>query len=271
VKPDAEHKAIVESLRRADDSLVLLGNVAGRHGAAGAVRALAVTIAALTDSNVGSLSEGANSAGAHLAGLLPHRAQGGKDRLAPGLNAANMLDATLDAVVLVNIEPDVDIRACDNAVDKLSKQGFVIALTPFVSDAILAAADLLLPIGTFAETSGTYVNIAGTWQSFGGVASPVGESRPAWKVLRVLGNLLDVPDFDYVTSEDVRDDIVRQLGEFQVEIESDKEQVFPRPNGEDALSAEIDIPLYSADSLVRRATALQLTATARRAARGNKS
>lgn len=271
VKPGAEHKAIAQSLRRADDSLVLLGNVAGRHGAAGAVRALAATIAALTDSIVGSLSEGANSAGAHLAGVLPHRARGGKVRPTPGLNAANMLDATLDAVVLVNIEPDADIHACENAVGKLSKQGFVIALTPFVSDAILEAADLLLPIGTFAETSGTYVNVAGTWQSFGGVASPVGESRPAWKVLRVLGNLLDAPDFDYVTSEDVRDDIVSQLGDSKSEIKSAEGQVYSKPNGEDAPSAEIDIPLYSADSLVRRATALQLTAAARHAAQGDAS
>ena len=86
---------------------------------------------------------------------------------------------------------------------KLARQKFVVALTPFVSDALLEAADLLLPIGTFAETSGSYVNVAGTLQSFGGVANPVGESRPAWKVLRVLGNLVEAEGFDYVTSEDV--------------------------------------------------------------------
>ena len=89
----------------------------------------------------------------------------------------------------------------------------MVALTPFVSDALLEAADLLLPIGTFAETSGTYVNVEGTWQSFGGVANPVGESRPAWKVLRVLGNLVEADGFDYVTSEDVLAECREQVGE----------------------------------------------------------
>ncbi len=120
-----------------------------------------------------------------------------------GLHAGAMLDATLDATLLLNIEPDADFHAADDAVAKLAKQEFVVALTPFVSDALLEAADLLLPIGTFAETSGTYVNVEGTWQSFSGVANPVGEARPAWKVLRVLGNLVDADGFDYVTSEDV--------------------------------------------------------------------
>ncbi len=92
-------------------------------------------------------------------------------------------------------------------------QEFVVALTPFVSDALLECCDLLLPMGTFAETSGTYVNIEGTWQSFAGVATPVGEARPGWKILRVLGNLVDAPGFEYVTSEDVLAEFREQLGE----------------------------------------------------------
>ena len=267
VKAGDDHAAVAKSLADADNALILLGNIAGRHGAYSAVRALAAVIAELTGAKLGNVSEGANSAGAQLAGLLPHRGQGGKARSEAGLDAAAILSGSLDVVVLVNIEPDADIHASADAVAKLSKQAFVVALTPFVSDALLAAADLLLPIGTFAETSGTYINVAGTWQSFGGVASPVGQSRPAWKVLRVIGNLVDAAGFDYESSEDVRDELMAQLGDVVPNNQHAGSGKIAKPNGEDDPAAEIDTPLYSVDGMVRRANALQLTPEARRAAR----
>ena len=248
-------KAVVAALRKADKALVLLGNIAARHQAYSTVRALAAKIANLGEAKLGTLSPGANSAGLCLAGLLP---KGDKD-----LNAASILDHSLDAVVLLNVEPDADLLATDNPVDKLKKQQFVVALTPFASESLLEAADLLLPIGTFAETSGTYVNVAGTWQSFTGVASPVGEARPAWKVLRVLGTLLEVGDFDYLTSAEVRGELEAELGEVVPESYAGKTRP-AKLNGEDAPDAEIDIPIYSVDGLVRRARALQLTAAARK-------
>ncbi len=266
VKAGDGHAAVARSLADADDALILLGNIAGRHGAYSAVRALAAVIAELTGAKLGNVSEGANSAGAQLAGLLPHRGQGGNARSGAGLDAAAMLNEPLDVVVLVNIEPDADIHASADAVSRLSKQAFVVALTPFVSDALLAAADLLLPIGSFAETSGTYVNVAGTWQSFAGVASPVGQARPAWKVLRVIGNLVDAAGFDYATSEDVRDELIGQLGDVAPNNQYTGSGKIAQPNGEDEPSAEIDTPLYSIDGMVRRANALQFTPEARRAA-----
>ena len=175
-----------------------------------------------------------------------------------------MLDEALDAVMLVNIEPDADLLATPDAVEKLSKQGFVVALTPFVSDALLEAADLLLPIGTFAETAGTYVNVEGVWQSFGGIANPVGEARPAWKVLRVLGTLLEADGFDYVTSEDVLSELQAQLGDVSPNAYAGKTKP-AKLDGEDSPDAEIDTAIYSIDGLVRRATALQLTNAARQA------
>ena len=271
VKAGEEHKRIAASLKDAENGLVLLGNIAGRHLATGAVRALAACIADRTGAKLGALSEGSNTAGAHLAGVLPHRAKGGARRGKPGLDAASMLNASLSAVMLVNVEPDADLSACDDAVGKLAKQEFVVALTPFVSDALLESADLLLPIGTFAESSGTYVNVAGTWQSFSGVATPVGESRPAWKVLRVIGNLIEVPDCDYVTSEDVRDEIAGQLGEVTPDNSYAGKNKIAKPNGADAPSAERDTPIYSVDALVRRATALQLTPAATRATGENEA
>jgi NADH-quinone oxidoreductase subunit G len=248
-------KGIAAALKKADNALVLLGNIAGRHEAFATVRALAADIASAAGAKLGTLSPGANSAGLSLAGVLPDAGS--------GLHAGTMLEESLDAVVLLNIEPDADMFSVDGAVEKLGKQEFVVALTAFDSTALRNAADLLLPVGTFAETSGTYVNVAGTWQSFAGVADPVGQSRPAWKVLRVLGNLIEAPGFDYVTSEDVRNELSAKLGDVEPSSYSGKTRP-AKLNGEDAPEAEIDVPIYSVDALVRRATALQLTVAAKK-------
>jgi NADH-quinone oxidoreductase subunit G len=256
----AAMEPVAAELRNADKALVLLGNIAARHEAFSVVRSLTAGIAADAGATLGTLSPGANSAGLSLAGVRP--------RTTAGLHAGAMLSETLDTTLLLNIEPDKDLLASSDAVDKLADDGFVIALTPFDSAALRAGADLLLPVGTFAESSGTCVNVAGTWQSFGGVATPVGEARPAWKVLRVLGNLTDAPGFNYVTSQDVRDELAEQLGTVSGD-NSYAGSVTDAPlNGEDSPDAEIDTPIYSVDPLVRRAPALQMTPAAKRAAQG---
>ena len=266
VTPTAAQSAVAGSLEQAGRGLVLLGNVAGRHGAYSAVRALSAALAGLTGVALGSLSEGANSAGLSLVGALPHRGNGSSPRGTPGLDAAAQLGSRLDATVLLNVEPDADLSATGDVSAKLAGHGFVIALTPFDSGALRESADLLLPIGTFAETSGTFVNVAGTVQRFEGIANPVGEARPAWKVLRVLGNLTDAPDFDYITSEDVYAEVAATLEDARADNSYGRESAVNKPNGEDAPAAEIDVPLYSVDSVVRRARALQLTPEARRSA-----
>ncbi len=265
VTPSDAQKRIAASLNDAEDALVLLGVIAGGHAAYSAVRALAAAIADATGAKLGIITKGPNAAGASLAGLLPHRTVGGASRETAGLDVASMVDSDLDAVVLVNVEPDCDIYATSDASEKLAKQNFVVALTPFVSEALLDAADLLLPIGTFAETSGTYVNAAGTWQSFGGVANPVGESRPCWKVLRVLGNLTDAEGFDYVTSEDILAEFKSVLGDVDAGAYKSGGKL-PKPNGADAPADEVDTSIYAVDGVVRRAKALQLTLSAKRAA-----
>jgi NADH-quinone oxidoreductase subunit G len=265
VTPNDAQQRIAASLKDSDDALILLGAIAGSHAAYSAVRALASAIADATGAKLGLITSGPNTAGAQLAGVLPHRDVGGESRGTVGQGVAAMLDSDLDAVVLVNVEPDVDIHVVVGAAQKLAKTKFVVALTPFVSDALLEVADLLLPIGTFAETSGTYVNAAGTWQSFGGAANPVGESRPCWKVLRVLGNLTDAEGFDYVTSEDILAEFKSVLGDVDAGSLRPGGRI-AKPNGEDSPANEIDTPLYSGDSLVRRASALQQTLAAKRAA-----
>ena len=263
ISADDEQKRIAASLKEADEALVLLGVIAGGHAAYSAVRALASAIAEATGAKLGFITSGPNSVGAHLAGVLPHRSIGGATRKNTGRDVAAMVDGDLDAVVLVNVEPDADLHAISGASRKLAQHDFVVALTPFVSESLLEVADLLLPIGSFAESSGTYINAAGTWQSFGGVANPVGESRPCWKVLRVLGNLTDAEGFDYVTSEDILAEFKTTLGEVGAGVYKAGDKL-PKPNGADAPANEIDLPIYSVDGLVRRASALQLTMSAKR-------
>jgi len=266
VKPSAAQKRIAASLAAAEQAQVLLGLIAGRHQAWSALRALAAAISHLTGAHFGVLSEGPNAAGASLAGVQPHRGAGGYSRKASGLNAGEMLDESLDAVLLFGVEPDRDICSTDDAVKKLAGQKFVAALTSFDSEALQEAADLLLPIGTFAESAGTYVNCEGRWQSFNGIANPIAEARPGWKVLRVLGNLLDADNFDYQTSEEIRDELAGLLGDMQPDNQYTGKKAIGKVDGADDPAARIDIPIYDTDAMVRRATALQLTPEAQRSA-----
>jgi NADH-quinone oxidoreductase subunit G len=266
VKPTKEQKRIAAVLAAAERPLVFCGLSATRHKAAAAVRALVSAIADLTGARFGTLSDGANSAGAHLAGVLPHRGPGGVVRSKSGLDADAMLKAALDVVVLFGIDPEFDISCTNDAVADLEAHKFVVALTPFQTESLESAADLLLPIGTFAETSGTFVNCEARWQSFNGIANPVGEARPGWKVLRVLGNLLDAENFDYQTSAQIRDELVEVLGEISPDNAYKSDKAIDDFGIADATDQRIDVPIYQVDSVVRRATALQLTPEAKRTA-----
>ncbi|RLA32646.1 MAG: NADH-quinone oxidoreductase subunit G [Gammaproteobacteria bacterium] len=266
VKPTKEQKHIAAVLAAAERPLVFCGLSATRHKAAAAVRALASAIADFTGARFGALSDGANSAGAHLAGVLPHRGPGGVVRSEPGLDADTMLKAAMDVVVLFGIDPEFDISCTNDAVAELEAHKFVVALTPFQTESLESAADLLLPIGTFAETSGTFVNCEARWQSFNGIANPVGEARPGWKVLRVLGNLLDAENFDYQTSAHIRDELVAALGEISPDNAYKSDKAIDDFGIADAADQRIDVPIYQVDSVVRRATALQLTPEAKRTA-----
>jgi NADH-quinone oxidoreductase subunit G len=263
VEPTDAQREVARFLAEAGDGLVLVGVLAARDADFAAIGALSAAIAHMTGTRIGYLSEGSNTAGAHLAGLLPHRRAGGVARESTGLNAGRMLNEPLDTLLLLNVEPGYDHAAGRDAVDRLAAQpGFVAALSPFASPDLLQGADLLLPVGTFAETSGTYVNCEGRWQSFGGVASALGEARPAWKVLRVLGNLLNLDGFEYLTSEAVRDELKEQLGEIV------PDNAYKGTGSVERATESFgsnDIPIYAVDAVVRRAVALQLTPAAVRA------
>jgi NADH-quinone oxidoreductase subunit G len=145
----------------------------------------------------------------------------------------------------------------------LKSAGFVVALSPYLSPALADHADVVLPVGTFAETAGTFVNCEGRWQSFGGVAAPVGASRPAWKVLRVLGNLLNVPDFDFNSAEEICAAVRAVATTVQPDNTVAVTAIPPAMTAADIVISDLEVPMYGADGIVRRAAALQMTREAR--------
>lgn len=238
---------------------VLLGAQAMNHPDAAAIRALAQKIAAAAETSVSYLTEGANAAGAWIAGAVPHREMGGKPVTSPGLDAQAMWLQPRKGYILLNVEPDLDCANSVAAYDALKKAECVVALSLFANPVLMEHAHVILPIAPFTETSGTYVNAAGQWQTFKGVATPYGESRPAWKALRVMGNLLHLEGFDYTSTEEVLRDIsVSSVSESNKA--EKKAQTYPAlmTLGEKhSLSRIGSIPIYAGDSLVRRAKALQ--------------
>jgi len=254
-------KAIAASLLSGERKAILLGNAAAQHPQASRLLALANWIGAQTGASVGYLTEAANSVGAQLVGAQPKNG---------GLNAGQMLGADgaspLKACVLLNVEPALDAANAAAASAALNAAEMVVVLTPFKT-AAHDVADVLLPISPFTETSGSFVNAEGRVQSFHGVVKPLGETRPAWKVLRVLGNTLGLKGFDFETSEEVRAEALGDVATIAARLSNagtPAAAAATAPNGlEPKFERVADVPIYSTDSLVRRATSLQLTADAR--------
>jgi NADH-quinone oxidoreductase subunit G len=267
-QPTDSHRAVAQQLGDGSRRMILLGALAQRDPAFADLRLVAGALAELTGATLGYLPDGGNSVAACLAGVLPHRALGGRAAQPAGLNVADMFAARLKSYILLGgIEPSLDIAA-PAALEALKAAEFVVALSPYGT--AKEFAHVILPVGTFAETSGTYVNLEGRWQSVPGAATPVGESRPAWKVLRVLGNLLNLPGFDYTSSDQITDEVRKQLEAapaFALKAAARTLQSkFALAAGEGGVSR--DVPIYSIDALVRRSSALQATLEARGGSRG---
>ncbi|MEY4357160.1 MAG: hypothetical protein RL469_486 [Pseudomonadota bacterium] len=260
VKIDDAHRRAAAALGNGSRRAVWLGALAQRHSRYADLRALAGELAKLTGATLGLLAEGGNAAGAWLAGAVPHRAAAGAVT-ASGCDANSMLTRGLRAYVTVGAIESSDFVDGELANRAFGQAACVIALTPFDDPALRRHAHVLLPIGTFAETSGTFVNLEGRWQSFTAAAKAPGETRPGWKVLRVLGNLLDCDGFDYQSSEDVREELRRAV------LAAGVEPTFVSAHTVESLQGAAvtdDVPMYAVDALVRRAPALQATIVARR-------
>lgn len=248
---------IAQALRGGKQTAILLGNLAANHPHASTLRGLAQRIAQKIGATVGMMTEGANSAGAWLAGAVPHRGPAAA-KVKPGLDAQAMLHQARKAYLLMNVEPDLDCANSMVAIKALENAEFVVSLSQFKNPILEKHADVILPIAPFTETSGTFVNAAGNFQTFKGVANPVGESRPAWKVLRVLGNLFQLNEFEYQSAQDVRDEIDALIDKLEFTANASS-PVSEKHTKEVAtgLTRLGEIPIYAVDSLVRRAKALQ--------------
>ncbi|WP_298232909.1 NADH-quinone oxidoreductase subunit NuoG [uncultured Azohydromonas sp.] len=249
-------RAVAESLLSGHNKAVLLGNAAAQHPQASTLLKLAGWIAEHTGAKVGYLTEAANTVGAQVVGALPKQG---------GLNAGQMLSQPMKALLLLNTEPVWDAADAAAATAALEGSGLVVALTAF-KDAAVPNADVLLPIAPFAETAGSFINAEGRLQSFYGVVKPVGETRPAWKVLRVLGNLLGLDGFNHESAEEVRAEAVGDGSGIAAKLSNRSSAQLPADiaTATPGLFERIaDVPIYGADMLVRRSGPLQLTADAR--------
>ncbi len=256
--PSELAQATAKSLLSGERKAILLGNAAAHHADAGALLALAQWIGAQTGASVGYLTEAANTVGAQLVGAMPK---------GNGLNAAQMMSGGLKAALILNNEPVFDSAIGAAAADALFKAQMVVTLSPFKAN--LEFSDVLLPIAPFTETPGTFVNAEGRLQSFHAVVKPLGEARPAWKVLRVLANLLGLQGFAFESTADV----LRSIGEgTQVPADklSNKTQAAATV-GDAGAPAPVVASIYQLDSIVRRAPSLQLTADARGTYDGHRS
>lgn len=254
---------LVESVAHAAENLkdkkkvvILLGAQSLSHPQASLIRYQAQQLAKTCGAKVGYLTNGANSAGGWIAGAISHRHPCGAAINNEGMNAYTMLEKPRKAYLLLNVEPEFDCANTQHAIAALQQSKFVIALSMYRDAVIEKHADVILPISAFTETSGTFVNLNGLWQSFIGAATPFGASRPAWKVLRVLGNFLNLDGFNYESSDEIRNEV-------KTHFEKERPQTTPyQPkniNKQDGLFRIGEIPVYSGDSLVRRSTQLQAT------------
>ena len=251
---NAQAEQVAQALMSGERKAVLLGNAAAQHPEASALLALAQWIGAQTGATVGYLTADANTVGAQWVGALPG---------AGGLNAGQMLTQPMKALLLLDVEPSLDGANAAAATVAAAGSGLVVAFTSF-KDARVDNADVLLPVAPFTETAGTFVSAEGRVQSFHGVVKPAGDSRPAWKVLRVLGNLLGLTGFSQETADDVRVEALGDLNSLADRLDNRTDAapvLLPAPVGLQRLS---DVPIYATDALVRRSPSLQQTVDGKR-------
>ena len=246
-------KSIATSMLSGARKAILLGNAAAHHPKASSLLALANWIGLHTGASVGYLTEAGNTVGAQWVGAQPQQS---------GLNAGQMLAGGLKAVILLNNEPEFDSAAGAKAKAALGQAQMVVSMNPFKAN--MNFCDVMLPISPFTETSGSFVNAEGRLQSFHAVVKPLGEARPAWKVLRVLSNMLNLPGFDFDASTDVLNKLTGQTTSL---ISIPAEKLGNASNATIDLSVSgvkpVTATIYQVDGIVRRASSLQMTADAR--------
>ncbi len=234
---------------------VFLGNFAQQHPAAGELHALAQALGAVLDCPFGFLGEAANSVGGYVAGCVPTGKAGAQ---MSGKNARQMIEAPLKAYLLLGVEPELDMHNPRQAIAALKQAELVVALSSFQHRAT-EYAHVLLPIAPFSETAGTFINTEGRVQTFTGVVNPLGETRPAWKVLRVLGNLLGVAGFEHDGADDAQREALHGKAEILNKNNELSNNLGALSGAGSGIARIAETPIYAADALARRAPSLQKT------------
>ncbi|MEN9982304.1 MAG: hypothetical protein RI918_273 [Pseudomonadota bacterium] len=246
-------KDIAASMLSGERKAIFLGNAAAHHPQASSLLALANWIGLQTGASVGYLTEAGNTVGAQWVGAQPTQS---------GLNAGQMLAGGLKAVILLNNEPEFDATGGAKAKAVLGQAQMVVSMNPFKAN--MDFCDVILPISPFTETSGTLVNAEGRLQSFHAVVKPLGETRPAWKVLRVLANMLDLPGFDFDASTDVLNKLTGQTSALSsIPVEKLGNLTASSIDLSESDIQAVSAAIYQVDGIVRRASSLQMTADAR--------
>ena len=255
-------QAIAESLFK-DNGHIVLGRIARSLADYAQLLVLSNEIAAVVGGKSGILPNLANELGAQLVGFTPYRAAF-NGYFTKGLNARQMLENQRKAYVLLNTELERDAYNTQLALAALNKAETVIVMSAYINEDMLQYADVILPVTPFTETAGSYVNMQGTWQTFNGVTRPLGDAKPAWKVIRVLANKFNLDGFEQDSIEDVRSELTGL-----------KDTSSYLDNASKFDSFTVNLPtvsglirfgitgIYSGDSIVRRATSLQQTAWAK--------
>ena len=257
VIPSAQEQTIAMRLANAKKATLLVGALANNHPQAAKVKALTNLIATITKNQMIVLPT-ANSTAADIAESLFDN-----NISSSPLNAQQVWQQNLRSYILMGVEPELDCANPILAKQALQQASLVISMNSYVTDEMLAYSDVILPITPFSETSGTFVGIDNQWQSFSGAVSAKGDSRPAWKVLRVLGNMANLKDFDYVSSQDVCEEVRDQLNLMS---NPEGNSYIPADlNADTTLMAISEIPMYQTDAVVRRSSALQETSENQRA------
>lgn len=244
--------AIAKSLLSGQKQAVFLGHAAVAHPQFSQLHAWAQFIAEQTGATLGFFGEGANSLGASLVGAVSEE------------GIQKVVSNARKAFILLNVEPNADLNNPALTRAALEQASTVIAMSAFASEELLAVADVILPITPYTETSGTYINAAGTVQSVQASVRPAGQARPGWKVLRVLGSLLQLEGFNFNTSEEVKDAAVPANIQDLLNNKTSITPVAPVVTTA-GLERLADVPIHFTDAIVRRASALRLTRDSKRA------
>ena len=248
----ADMKKIAQKFQKAArDRYIIIGDAICHSSYFSAIYEQTQALLQTTHAKLGVLQSGANVAGARRYGVYPQK---------NGFHSAAMLKQPLELVMLFNCEPQ-DFADAPQARSMLTNAAFSCALTPF-TDGVKKLAHAVLPIAAAGENEGTTINCEGIAQRFIAAVPPPQEARAGWKILRVLGQKLNLSGFDFSTLDDVRNMMAREeISPPPLLVESDT-------TNDAHLSWQFEIiggtAVYEVDMLTRRATVLQATKTGKR-------